>query len=327
MKKDLKIYGELYYRSFGEHPPVLELKLGEGLLQLVQKDGKEAPLLIELQNCRKYFDDEYGLIIPKIEVSFNENLQAKEYAFALNAVELERSQVNPDGLDGKSPEVFIKEHIQKLLRNNITRILNRSLVIENINRVRDVNPDIIDDLLFKHNYPVTSLKTILNWLLEENVSIIDMSTILETIDHYKLICQSKTSESDLVEKIREKLSLGILSKCSDKEKIVHGITIAEDVTELIQQNIINLVDDSPQIALDPTERRKLMEKITEEADAFEKKGFYPLVFVCTFYIRRALFSYLERTFDDYFCISEMEFKEAGENFIYKKEGEITFEER
>ena len=324
MKKDLKIYGGLYYRSFGEHPPVLELKLGEGLLQLAQKDGREAPLLIELQNCRKYFDDEYGLIIPKIEVSFNENLQVMEYAFALNAVELGRAQVNPDGLDGKSPEVFIKEHIQKLLRNNITRILNRSLVIENINRARDVNPDIVDELLFKHNFSVAKLKDLLNFLLEENVTLIDMSTILETINDY---LQIFSDPRDLLEKVREKLSMEILSKCSDKSKVVHGIVLAEDVTELITNNIVCLSYGKPHIVLEPTERRKLMKKISEQAEAFMKKGFYPLVFVCTSPVRQALFSYLDRTFDDYFCISDMEILEAGKNYICEKEGEITFEER
>ena len=70
-----------------------------------------------------------------------------------------------------------------------------------------------------------------------------------------------------------------------------------------------------------------MKKISEQAEAFMKKGFYPLVFVCTSPVRQALFSYLDRTFDDYFCISDMEILEAGKNYICEKEGEITFEER
>ncbi len=324
MKKNVKINGCLYYRNFGEHPPIMELKLSESLLPLVQKEEGVAPLLIELQNCRKYFDDEYGLIIPKIEVSFNENLQAKEYAFALNAVELGRAQVNLQGVDGVPAEVVIKEYIQKLIRKNITRILNHRLVIENINRARDVNPDIVDELLFKHNFSVAKLKDLLNFLLEENVPLIDMSTILETINDY---LQISSDPRDLLEKVREKLSMEILSKCSDKSKVVHGIVLAEDVTDLITKNIVCLSYGSPHIVLEPTERRKLMKKISEQAEAFMKKGFYPLVFVCTQPVRQALFSYLDRTFDDYFCISDMEILEAGKNYICEKEGEITFEER
>ena len=328
MKKNVKINGCLYYRNFGEHPPILELKLGESLLPLIQKEERGAHLLIELQNCRKYFDDEYGLIIPKIEVSFNENLQATEYSFFLNAVELERAQVNPEGMDGRAPEVIIKEHIQRLLRKNITRILNQSLVIENINRARNVNPDIIDNLLFTNNYPVENLRKIFNTLLEENVSIIDMSSILETIDDWKQVIRGEPRPSVLVEKIREKLSLGILFKCADKEKVVHGILLNEDVTQLLQKKISCLAfGDKPYFELDSAERKRVLDKVIKAAEDFIKKGFYPLVFLCPQTIRYEFSCFLQNYFEDFFCISEMELGAAKNQYTFQKEGEITFEEK
>ena len=328
MKKNVKINGCLYYRNFGEHPPIMELQLGEALLQLAQKDDGCAPLLIELQNCRKYFDDEYGLIIPKIEVSFKEKLQATEYAFILNAVEIGRAQVNPEGMDGVRAEVIIKEHIQKLIRKNITRILNQSLVIENINRARNVNPDIIDELLFTNNFPVESLKTIFNCLLEENVSIIDMSTILETLNYYKLFIRGKPQGFDAVEKVREKLSLGILSKCADKNKIIHGILVEEDVAQLLHETLdVLVIGDEPCFALAPADKKRVLKSVTDATDAFIKKGFYPLVFLCPQVIRRAFAVFLQNYFEDFFCISEEELGAAKKQYTFQKEGEITFEKK
>ena len=219
----------------------------------------------------------------------------------------------------------MKEYVQILIRKNITRILNQNLVAEHINKVLTINPEVADDVLFTNHYPLRNIEIILNALLEENVPIRNMSSILEAIAQYIHITRN---DFDILEKVREKLSLEILSRCSDKEKVVHGIIIAEDVTELIRKNLISPPDgSSPQIPLETIERRKLMKTITEQAEAFGKKGFHPLVFVCPSILRRALFSFLDRTFDDYFCISDMEFIEAGKNFICKKEGEITFEEK
>ena len=323
MKKNLKIYGELYYRDFGEHPPILRLQIGNNLIHLMDETNRGTPLVTELQKCRNYFDEEYGLTIPNIRISENKKLEPDEYVFEMNGAEVCQGNIKSSDKKNKAPEVQIEEHVQKLIKENITRILNQNLVVEHINKARTVNPEVTDDVLFKKSYPIWKIKTILNGLLAEDVSIRDMSTILETIAEYSQVTENP---QDILVKEREMLSLEILSKCSDKSNVVHGIVIAQDVVNLILENTFYPPDGSiPQIALDPSDRKRLFGKIGKEVLAFQEKGFGPIVFLCPQIIRSSLSCFLKRHFDKYVCISDMELQAAGKTYIFQKEGEINFE--
>lgn len=104
------------------------------------------------------------------------------------------------------PEIIIVQHLQKIILENRTKIFNQSMVNTLINKVRPTNPDVIDDIFFNHLFPASSMKKILNTLLEENYSIRDMNTILEVIADN--IDQSQEPEF-LAAKVKEHLPVAI----------------------------------------------------------------------------------------------------------------------
>lgn len=96
------------------------------------------------------------------------------------------------------PERIIGTHLTEIIRKNRTRILNQNLVNTLVEKVRKQNPDVISDVFFYHQFPMSSMKILLNHLLEEEVSIRDMNTILETLADN---LQDNTRLSDLVDKV------------------------------------------------------------------------------------------------------------------------------
>ena len=89
-----------------------------------------------------------------------------------------------------------------------------------VNKVRDSNPDVVDELFFMHQFSTSSLKMILNWLLEEGVSIRDMNAILEAVADN---VHEKKRPVELMERVRESLAWQFLPKFADKDKGIHVI--------------------------------------------------------------------------------------------------------
>ena len=107
--------------------------------------------------------------------------KSKEPAFGMDGILVTEDMAD----EGKrleyavvDPSRIIKVHLSEIIKKNITKFLNQCMVNTLINKVRDTNPDVIDDVFFMHHYSTADFKTILNWLLEEDVSIRDMNSIL-----------------------------------------------------------------------------------------------------------------------------------------------------
>ena len=138
-----------------------------------------------------------------------EPVMGKTAYWILKADREESEKLENSGFIKVLPEEEIRIHLYKIITENLTKILNQSIVNTLINKVRPTNPDVIDDIFFNHQFPTSSMKKILNMLLAEKYSIRDMNTILETIADN--ISQNAEPEF-LVKKIKEQLSVPIEKK-------------------------------------------------------------------------------------------------------------------
>ena len=112
-------------------------------------------------------------------------------------------------------EIVIRTHLKEVIKKNLTKFLDQCMVNTLINKVRDRNPDVVDDVFFMHNFSTSKFKTILNWLLEEGISIRDINSILEAIADNLEKTQRPT---ELLGLVREKLAYQFLPKLADKKK-------------------------------------------------------------------------------------------------------------
>ena len=218
----------------------------------------------------------------------------------------------------------IAEHYETILKKNRTKILDQCLVNTLAEKVRKINPDVYSDVFFKKTFSASNLKIILNYLLEEHVSIKDMNTILETIADY---VDEKMNIFLLVEKIREKLALRIISRYVDEGKVVHVLIVSSDLCTLLNENICE--SDSkieiPELCLDSEINRKLLKKISEMLSCFKEKHLFPIL-VCSHDIRLSFAKYIHTYFHEIPVFSETEILIIGKEFEVNVEGEISLDE-
>lgn len=122
-----------------------------------------------------------GSVTTQLDSSFCD--KTKDPAFWLDAFYVSDEDVGKYKAAGYvcvPPEKVIGTHLCEIIRKYRTRVLNQNLVNTLVEKVRKQNPDVISDVFFYHQFPMSSMKLLLNHLLEEEISIRDMNTILLT---------------------------------------------------------------------------------------------------------------------------------------------------
>ena len=359
-----KLHPYEYYRELGLRPFELTLELGYGLIPLVNHE-KGALLLNEIKHLRNEIDGEYGLTLPVFHIRDNMCIEPYDYRLLLHGAEIAKLEkarpgyclcidtgsvtkelvgektIEPAfGMDAiylpedrrveaasagyvvADLETVIRIHLKEVIKKNLTKFLDQCMVNSLINNVRDGNPDVVDDVFFLHNFSTSKMKTILNWLLEEGVNIRDMNTILETIADN---LEKTHRPAELLGLIREKLAYQFLPKLADKNKVIHVIRVSKNLSEALIKHIYYPKLESPYIALEPDERKKLNEEITRKTDSMKEKGYDP-VFMMVSDLRMYLSDYIRHWFGNWACISDLELYSVSKDISIVVEEELDVDE-
>ena len=300
---------KIYDSDFGRQPAALELQVGSIFPSLSE----------ETERCRKKFLDELGLPLPPIKISANAKLKPCECVILLRGVEVEKTEI-PD-LDCGA----VRKKLEDVIKRNITSFLNQRIVNEILLKVRAVNPDVVDDVMFNQKFRVSDLKTILNWLLAEYVPICDMNTIMETIADLG----APNWLVPVLEKIRERLSLSILKKYADKDRTLRVVSLSSDISELLLDHLVQPHSniELPYSALKPEDSNKLEKAVEKGIHSMTEKVFFP-IFMCPKDVRTLFANFLASSFgrENFACISVEECECAKSNFSISVEGELRLDE-
>ena len=222
------------------------------------------------------------------------------------------------------PSRIIKVHLSEIIKKNITKFLNQCMVNTLINKVRDTNPDVIDDVFFMHHYSTADFKTILNWLLEEGVSIRDMNSILEALaDNYDY----KMKPVEFLDKVRDKIAWQFVSKLADKDKVIHVIRVSKSLSEALSERIYYPVSKTelPYYALEPSETKVFENEISEKANRMTDKGYDP-VFLIVSSLRTALSNTVRTRLGNWTFISDKELLSVNKDYSVAVEEELEVDE-
>ena len=222
------------------------------------------------------------------------------------------------------PSRIIKVHLSEIIKKNITKFLNQCMVNTLINKVRDTNPDVIDDVFFMHHYSTADFKTILNWLLEECVSIRDMNSILEALaDNYDY----KMKPVEFLDKVRDKIAWQFVSKLADKDKVIHVIRVSKSLSEALSERIYNPQSKTelPYYVLEPAEIKVFETEISEKAHRMTDKGYEP-VFLIVSDLRTALSNTVRTRLGNWTFISDRELLSVNKDYSVAVEEELEVDE-
>ena len=239
--------------------------------------------------------------------------KTKDPAFGMDAIWLpedQRAEAEESGYVVVDPPTIIATHITELIRANAAKMLGRQEVSSIIETVREKNPVLVTEVLETAKLSYGQIQKVLQNLLEENVSIRDIVTILETLANYASISKNPW---DLTEKVREALGLQICLQYADADKKLRVMQLAEDLAVLIQENGMYPADGSkPQVAFDPVDRRKWINSVSTCLSRVKAKGYQPII-LCPQVVRQLVHSSIEREMPGVVVLSEMEIMAAGRN--------------
>lgn len=253
--------------------------------------------------------------------------KSKEPAFGMDGILVTEDMADEAkrlGYAVVDPSRIIKVHLSEIIKKNITKFLNQCMVNTLINKVRDTNPDVIDDVFFMHHYSTADFKTILNWLLEECVSIRDMNSILEALaDNYDY----KMKPVEFLDKVRDKIAWQFVSKLADKDKVIHVIRVSKSLSEALSERIYNPVSKTelPYYALEPSETKVFENEISEKANRMTDKGYEP-VFLIVSSLRTALSNTVRTRLGNWTFISDKEMLSVNKDYSVAVEEELEVDE-
>ncbi len=238
--------------------------------------------------------------------------KTKDPAFGMDAIWLpedQRQEAEEAGYVVVDPPTIIATHITELIRANAAKMLGRQEVSSIIDTVKEKNPVLVDEVLNTAKLSYGTIQKVLQNLLEENVSIRDIVTILETLANYAGISDNPW---DLTAKVREALGLQICLQYADPDdKKIRVMQLSEEFAELIQANAYYPPDRSkPQVAFDPIDRRKWISSVSASLARVNEKHYQPII-LCPGIVRQLVKSALEREMPGIVVLSDAELMAAG----------------
>ncbi|WP_285905765.1 flagellar biosynthesis protein FlhA [Pseudodesulfovibrio pelocollis] len=234
----------------------LQLKPGEYRVVIKGNPVAQAELLI----------DHYLAMDPGDAKQRIEGVETVEPAFNLPAVWIPEAQKEEAMLAGYTvvdPSTVIATHLTEVFRRNLHEFLGRQETQELLDNLAKRAPKAVESLV-PSVLSVGGVQKVLQRLVQENVSIRDLLTIVETLADYGIATQEP---SQLTEFVRAKMGRTIVNPYLGESSVLPIITLSPRVDEILG-NAMRPVEQGGYLALEPGMAQQIIQAInrsTEEA--------------------------------------------------------------
>lgn len=308
----------------------VEIDFGSTLAQAFL--GPDADLGERVATLRKQFAQDFGFILPKVQLVAKTDLREDAYEILLQGNRVGRSElqmdrilaINPggqraklDGIETKDPayglpalwiakdqrqfarsvgytlvdpDTVLMTHFSEIAKRHAPELLTRSETERLVNRLRDDNASLIDELV-PNVLTYSDIQKVLQILLREQVSVRNMESVLEV-----LVDAGKTTKApeELAERVRERLGTSICQRLSDGAGEMHVLTLAPDVERTLLGNLRS-GSAGGSVFGDMAQLDGFMKSLARQTEAMMGRNLQP-VLLCPSPIRRSLRSMLQRSF-------------------------------
>lgn len=254
--------------------------------------------------------------------------KTKDPAFGMDAIwvrEEKRQEAERAGYTVVDPPTIIATHLTEIIKAHAAEILGRQEVSTVLNRVKETNPVVVDEVLSgERKFSIGDIQKVLRALLEERVSIRNIVVILETLSNYASITHDTW---DLVEKVREALGLQICKQYADEDNTLRLMSLSQELSEMLLEHTVRPSDGTePYSALDPVDSRKWDKAFFGAYKEMRQKGYLPIV-MCASAIRRLVWNATHREMPDIVILSDREIVASGRAIKVEIIGEIANEKK
>jgi flagellar biosynthesis protein FlhA len=221
-----------------------------------------------------------------------DGLETVEPAFGLPAIwisddDRERAQIA--GYTVVDIPTVISTHLTEIIKTQAPEFLGRQDVQKILDKVSENDPKIVEELV-PDLMGLGIVQRVLQGLLRENVSIRDMSTILETLAD---MAQYTKVPELLVEHVREALSRNISRQYQTDEGTIPVMTLDMEIENSLSEAVQETSQGS-YLGIDPETGQAIISAIESSIDAFAMFNYQPLI-LCSPIIRPHLKRLTERS--------------------------------
>ncbi|MDY7034715.1 MAG: flagellar biosynthesis protein FlhA [Thermodesulfobacteriota bacterium] len=331
----------------------LELEVGYGLINLVDKEhggefldrvrairrqfAIEMGLVIPPIHIRDNLQlnaSEYRIILKGVKIASAElmvnhylamdpgdasrkidGIETREPAFDLPAVwipEAKKEEAKLAGFTVVDNVTVMATHLTEVLRKHSPELLGRQEVQNLLDNLSKSYPKAVEELV-PNLLSLGILQKVLQNLLQEQISIRDMLTIVEVLADYSPL----TKDPDLLtEYVRHKLSRSIISPYIGEDGVLKLITMAQDVEDILLKGV-QKTEHGSYLSIDPNVADPIIASIKGEAEKAIVKNIQPIL-ITSPVVRRHLKQMIEHFIPSLIVLShsellnDMKFKSIGE---------------
>jgi len=262
------------------------------------------------------YADQYLAMNPGNAKGTVNGIETIEPAFGLPAVwvtEKERDKAELLGYTIIDPPSVIATHLTEVLKMYGHELLGRQQVQNLIDNLRQTQPALVDEVVPKI-FGLGEVQKVLSNLLKENVSIRDMSTIIETLADFGTTTRDLAM---LTEYVRQNLKRTITKKFIPDRK-ARVITLDPSLEQLIMEKV-RQTDTGSFVALDPDTVQKIFLSMKSAVERLTSIGITPIVLTSPM-VRMHFKKLIEQMVPDLIVLS---YNEIEQNVEIYSEGVVT----
>jgi flagellar biosynthesis protein FlhA len=222
-----------------------------------------------------------------------EGMPTQEPVYGLPALwitEADKEAAEISGYTVIDPESVLITHLSETLNRYANELLTREDVQKLVERLRQTQPSLVGEVVGEV-INVGLLQKILQNLLRENVSVRDLTLILETLGQNGPRTKNATL---LTEVSRKSLVRAITEQHKDLTGTINAITL-DPILEHHLISTLNQQGDSMSLEIPPEMAAELNRNIAEAWKSAMDRSYDNVIILCDARIRSALFNLIERT--------------------------------
>lgn len=220
-----------------------------------------------------------------------EGLETRDPTYGLPAIwisEAQKSIAKSKGYTLVDPLTVFMTHLTEVLRKNSANLLSRTEVSAIIERAREQNVSLVDELI-PNVLSAVEIQKVLQNLLREKVSIRNVESIFEVLADAGR--HTKQAEQ-LTELVRGKLGSAICQSLIGSRPELAVITLDPNIEQKIADSIQS-IDESSRLVIDPRYTEQIISRLASQVEAMMKSNISP-VLLCAPELRRHLRTITER---------------------------------
>ncbi len=236
-------------------------------------------------------------------------IPTKEPTFGLPALWVNRDMKGKAEAAGytvvDTPSV-VATHLTEVLKKHAHELLGRQETKSLLDHLKTTVPAVIDDVL-PNTLTVGQVQKVLCNLLQEKISIRDLTTILETLADVG----KQTKDTDvLTEQVRQALARQICHQFKVPGEPLTVITLSPSVEQKVQEALVQS-DAGSFIGMDPAVAHQIFRRLREEAAKLSGLGKNPVLLIHP-NLRLAVHRWMSRYLPDFIVMSYNELDPAIE---------------